>query len=251
MSGKRLRAAWRLLRVAHHLCNGLAIVAFLYPRSDAARQHLYMQRWSAKLLDVLGIRLSWSGTVPQSGMLVSNHISFIDVFAINAIVPAAFVAKDDVRSWPLIGWLCRNTGTLFLERGSRSAAQRAREEIVARLQTGAHVAVFPEGTTSNGDAVQPFHSAMFQSAIDADVPVTPIAIAYTDATAKRSHAAAYIGDMSLLECFWSIACADGLTIIVALLAPHRSGETDRRHLSAHVHRGISHHLESQSSLSGT
>jgi 1-acyl-sn-glycerol-3-phosphate acyltransferase len=238
----RLRAVFRLLRVAVHVCRGALTIAISYPRCDEPRKLLLKQQWSVKLLKILGISLTWSGERPSAGLLVSNHISFVDVFAINAILPSSFVAKDEVRSWPLIGWLARHTDTLFLERGSRGAAQRAREQMVEHLKMGNRVAVFPEGTTSLGDGILPFHSAMFQAAIDADVVVTPLAIAYTDTNGKRNYAAAFVGETTLVECLWSIACAQDITVNVAVLPAHNIGDSDRRHLSSQIHHTISQRI---------
>ncbi len=237
-----LRASLRLTRVVMHFVGGLLTVALRYPFCDDPEKLTLKRRWSARLLHVLGISLKVVGELPRNGLVVSNHISFTDVFAINACLPCSFVAKDDVRRWPLIGWLAKNTDTLFLDRGSRRAAQRAQLEMVEHLRAGKHIAVFPEGTTSNGDCMLPFHSALFQSAIDAAVDVRPIAICYTDGAGARSHAAAYIDEMTLLDCFWSIACADGIAVTVTLLPSLHAGDGDRRHLSARAHHAISHHL---------
>ncbi len=238
----KLRAVFRLLRVAAHVCRGALTVVVSYPRCDAQRKLLLKQQWSVRLLEILGVTLTWSGETPASGLLVSNHISFVDVFAINAILPSSFVAKDEVRSWPLIGWLARHTDTLFLERGSRGAAQRARERMVEHLKMGSRVAVFPEGTTSMGDGTLPFHSAMFQAAIDAGVSVTPLAIAYTGKNGERNYAAAFVGETTLVECLWSIACAQDITVSVAVLPAHKTGNSDRRHLSSQIHHAISHRI---------
>lgn len=238
----RARATARLWCVSLHILRGVATVAFVYPRIDTARRLALKQAWSGRLLEILGISLNYAGQVPRTGLLVSNHISFVDVFAINALVPSSFVAKDDVKAWPVIGWLTQHTDTLFLERGSRAAAHRAREDMMRHLQAGARVAVFPEGTTSNGEGVLPFHSAMFQAAIDAKVDVAPIVLTYVDDNGLRSHAADFVGETSLVQCLWSIACASRLTVRVNFLPAHAAVEADRRHLSAHVHRQIAHHL---------
>jgi 1-acyl-sn-glycerol-3-phosphate acyltransferase len=238
----KVRAAFRLLRLAAHVCRGAMTVACIYPRCDEQRRLLVKQQWSAKLLKILGIALTSSGDTPSAGLLVSNHISFIDVFAINAILPSSFVAKDEVHSWPLFGWLARHADTLFLQRGSRGAAQRARENMVEYLLSGKRVAVFPEGTTSLGDSVLPFHSAMFQAAIDTRVDVIPIAIVYTGSNGERSYNAAFAGEITLMQCLWSIACAQNVTVAVSVLGVHKIGDSDRRHLSAHVHHTISQHI---------
>lgn len=240
-----LRAAYRLLRVSLHLINGLLIVALVYPGCGAVKKLTLKQQWSARLVRLLGISLNWSGNIPAGGLLVSNHISFVDVYAINAIVPCSFVAKDEVRRWPLLGWLAMHSENLFLERGNRRAAHHAREHIVTRLRAGKHVALFPEGTTSSGDGVLPFHSALFQAAIDAATDVTPIVITYSGKDGARNHAADYVGETSLVECLWSIACARDINVTLALLPSLSAKSGDRRHLSAHAHHAISHALSRQ------
>ena len=175
-------------------------------------------------------------------MLVSNHISWLDIFVINALTPAAFVSKDDVKGWPLIGWLCARTETIFLERGSRAAAQRTREAMLAELGSGAHVAVFPEGTTTAGDRVLPFHAALFQGAIDAAVPVVPLALRYVDAAGRSSRAPAYDGEVTLGQCLLAIARAGGLTAELRILAPLDGASADRRHLASRCHHAIAWHL---------
>lgn len=190
----------------------------------------------------VGVDGTAPGMTMPAGMLVANHISWLDIFVINALAPAAFVSKDEVRQWPLIGWLCERTETIFLSRGSRAAAQRTRGTMIAQLRDGVPVTVFPEGTTTAGDRVLPFHAALFQGAIDARVPVVPLALRYVDATDNRSPAPAYDGDVTLWQCLVSIVRAGGLAAQVRVLAPLDSAAADRRHLSARCHHAIAWHL---------
>lgn len=239
---RRLRAHFRLARAALHLLYGAATVALLFPLLDEARRRRLKRRWSRQLVACLGVALDPPDGPEPVGMLVANHISFLDIFVINAQAPAAFVAKDEVRSWPLVGWLCAHTETIFIERGSRRAAQQTRERVVEHLRDGVLVAVFPEGTTGWGHEVLPFHAALLQSAIDAGAPVTPAVIRYRDATGTPARSPAYVGETSLMECLLAIALADGLTAGVRTLPALPSAGTDRRHLSAHAHRVIAHAL---------
>jgi len=181
-------------------------------------------------------------TVP-AGLLVCNHVSWLDIFVINALAPTAFVSKDDVRRWPLIGWLCAGTETIFLERGSRAAAQRTGEHIVRELAAGAHVGIFPEGTTSDGTRLLPFHAAFFQCAIDAAVPVVPLALRYQDAAGQPSRAPAYDGELTLWQTLLAITRAEGLLARVAITAPIAPADLDRRQLAAHCHRAIALFVE--------
>lgn len=232
-----------MARVGLHLLWAVATVAVVFPWASLGVRHALKQRWSQQLVGMLGIKVGTGGTadIPH-GLLVANHISWLDIYVINALAPAAFVAKDDVKDWQLIGWLCQHTETIFLERGSRAAAQRTRETMVAQLASGNHVALFPEGTTTDGSKVLPFHGALFQSAIDASVPVVPLALRYVDADGKPSRAPAYDGDITLLQCMRAIARASDLSVQVRVLSPLTTANVDRRHLAAHCHHAIAWHL---------
>jgi 1-acyl-sn-glycerol-3-phosphate acyltransferase len=234
---------------------GALTVALVFPWVGVTLRRALRRRWSRQLLDAFGVTLQKVGAASSgrfrpdglpaggtAGLIVCNHISWLDIFVINAVVPAAFVSKDDVRHWPLIGWLSAHTETIFLERGSRAAAQRTRETMVARLADGAHVSVFPEGTTTGGDRVLPFHGALFQSAIDVRVSVQPLALHYLGANGQPSRAPAYDGDVTLWQSMRAIARASGLSANLRVLAPLDSTQADRRHLAARCHHAIAWHL---------
>lgn len=237
-----MRAAFRLARAALHLFWGVVIVATIFPLLPERSCLAVKARWSRQLLVVFGVKVACTGAAPRRGLLVANHISWLDIFGINAVAPTTFLSKDDVLHWPVIGWLARQVGTLFLERGSRAAAQHAKERLNDELRAGRLVGVFPEGTTGFGDHVMPFHAALFQSAVDAEVEVMPVLIRYTDRQGKFSLAAAYVGETSLWECVRNIVTASGLTAHVAFLPAIAASGADRRHLAHHSHQLISHAL---------
>jgi 1-acyl-sn-glycerol-3-phosphate acyltransferase len=174
----------------------------------------------------------------EHGLLVGNHISFIDVFVINALLPSAFVAKSEVAQWPLIGWLARRAGTVFIERGSRKAAHLTHQHMLQALEAGRRLAIYPEGTTTTGDGVLPFHGALFQSAIDAGVPVHALAISYHGSDGTRSRAPAYIGDIGLLDCLTSVLETGGLVARVTHATSFSPPLPDRRHLAHRAHHAI-------------
>lgn len=219
-------------------------MAVAFPVLPAPVRIALKARWSRQLLDILGITLSARGVPPASGFVIANHISWLDIFAINALAPATFVAKDDVRRWPVIGWLADHAGTLFLERGSRGAAARTKEHLIGALRDGHRVAVFPEGATGHGDRVLPFHGALFQSAIDAGVPVAPVLLRYLTPDGSPNPAAAYIGDTTFWQCFRGIVAAGDLVASIDFLPLIDTSGTDRRHLAHHSHQVISHALGS-------
>lgn len=235
---RALIASLRLAGVGLHLLYGALQVALLFPILSTPRQRRLKQIWSQQLLGRLGIELQCDpAAVSLDGLIVSNHVSFVDIFVINALTATAFVSKDDVARWPLIGWLCRRTETVFLARGSRTAAHRTHLEMVRRLNGGERIAVFPEGTTTDGQQVLPFHAALFQSAIDAAVPVSCVAISYHATDGSLNTDIAYIDDVSLLQCLFRIACAGrtGVRVVTAATLPQAS---NRRHLAQHAHQHI-------------
>lgn len=206
-------------------------MAGLFPLIPDSTRRALKARWSRQLLEILGVRLLFAGSPPTGGLLVANHISWLDIYAINALAPTAFVAKDDLLAWPVIGWLSRQTETIFLERGSRRAAMSIKSELVARLYQGACVGVFPEGTTSSGESVLHFHSALFQSVIDAEAHVLPTVVRYTDKAGQPSAAPAYAGATSLWQSLLAVANADSLTAYLDFMPATPAVGMTRRQLS--------------------
>jgi 1-acyl-sn-glycerol-3-phosphate acyltransferase len=236
-----LSTGLRLLLLGLHLLFGAIQVALLFRLAGEHFRQRLKRAWSRQLLWLLRIRVDGVGNELdgiEPGLLVANHISFIDIFVINALLPCAFVAKSEVAKWPLIGWLARHAGTVFIERGSRRAAHRAHLHMLAELGAGGRLAIFPEGTTTAGDRPLPFHAALFQSAIDAAVPVHAIALSYHRADCTRSTAPAYIDDISLTDCLISVLQAGGLTARVTLAASFAPPLADRRHLAHRAHQAV-------------
>jgi len=233
-----VRAGFRLARVGLHLAYGIATVALVYPWLAQAGRLALKRRWSRQLLEMLGLQMQVSGGgIAAPCLVVANHVSWLDVFAINAVAPAAFVCKDDVRDWPVIGWLVARTDSIFIERGRRSAARHAAAGMRAALGAGMAVAVFPEGTTSDGGRVLPFHAGLLQPAIDTGCPVQPVALRYRDASGAHSDAPAYIGDVTLWQTLRSIALASGLQVELDMLAP-LTAAAERRALAAAARHAI-------------
>ena len=229
----RLRAVFRLARTGLHLGYGLFVVGAVYPWLARPARLWLKRRWSRQLLAMLGVCLEVSGMARGARMRVANHISWLDVFVINAVEPIAFVAKDEVARWPLIGSLARATDTVFIERGSRRSSHAVGGHIAAVLRAGGAVAAFPEGTTTHGDGVLPFRSALLQGAVDAGAVVQPLALRYLSAAGGRSTAAAYCGDTSLLASLWRVAAAPSLRARLTGMAPIDAAGRDRRTLAAY------------------
>lgn len=234
-----LRAAWRLLAAVILLLGGALCVAVVFPRLAYARRARLKQAWSRCLLWALGVKLrhdlAAGAATAWSGLAVANHISFLDIFVINAVLPLGFVAKREVADWPLIGWLTARTDNLFIARGHRRAAHATQARMTAALAAGRTLAVFPEGTTTRGERVLPFHAALLESAIAAEAPVLCLALAYEDADGMPTTAPAYVGADSLAACLWRIVVSDATIARLTLAGRLASAGADRRHLARHAH----------------
>ena len=165
----------------------------------------FKSRWSAALLAAVGVELDadLSHAVPGC-LLVANHISWIDIYVINAAMPTAFVAKAEIRTWPVLGWLAARNDTIFLRRGSRGHARIINQEVAEVLAAGRYVGVFPEGTTTDGRKLLHFHAALLEPALLAGRPVLPVALSYWEVDGQRSLAPRYDGDISLGQCLLAI-----------------------------------------------
>jgi 1-acyl-sn-glycerol-3-phosphate acyltransferase len=230
-TGRRLTGAWRIARAAAHVLRGAAICAFAFPFLDRPRRMAQVRRWSAQLLRLLGIALEVHGSPrPGATLVVANHVSWLDIVAIDAVHPVRFVAKADVRRWPLLGFLVASGGTLFIERERKRDAMRVVHQVAAALAEGDVVAVFPEGTTSDGSALLPFHANLLQAAVATGTPVQPAALRFVDDEHDPSPAAPYVGDTHLLVSLWRVVTARGLRARVHWLPPRASTHADRRRL---------------------
>lgn len=238
-----MRAAWRLARALVHVLHGVLICALVFPFLGTAQRMQRVQWWSARLLALLGIALQSLGA-PRGGatLVVANHVSWLDILAINAVQPVRFVSKADVRRWPVIGWLVACGGTLFIERERKRDALRVVHQMAEALRAGHSVAVFPEGTTSPGDVLLPFHANLLQAAIATGTAMQPVALRFSDDAGEVSRAACYVGDMTLLASVWAIARASGVRAQVTWLAPMASVHADRRVLAEHLRGAIAEAL---------
>ncbi|MDD4911523.1 MAG: lysophospholipid acyltransferase family protein [Sideroxydans sp.] len=243
---RNLVAVFRGIRLALHLGYGL-LLAISYPWFGLKLRRRILQRWSAGLLDVINVRVTFAakGEIQDGhpGLVVSNHISWLDVFVLNSVIPMRFVAKSEVRAWPVIGWLCARAQTLFIERGKMRSAARINTSMAELLQQGESLAVFPEGTTTDGAQVANFHSSLLQPAIDAGAQIHPIAIRYQDSRGERSHDATYIDETSLGQSIWHILCSPQLQVRLLLTPALDVRGVDRRELATQARQQIGTALE--------
>lgn len=237
---RSLRALWRLARVALHVLHGLAVVLLRFPSLERPGRQARVQWWAARLLALIGARLDAVGTPRPGGtLLLANHVSWLDILAVHAVCGRArFVSKADVQAWPLLNRLVDAGDTLYLARERKRDALRVVHAMGEALQAGDLVAVFPEGTTGDGQALLPFHANLLQAAIATATPVQPVALRYADADHAVSPAASWIGDDTLAQSLWRIARTDGLVVRLRVLPPMATAHADRRSLAEQVRAEI-------------
>jgi len=217
-----IQVSLRLTRLALHLLRGMALVAFIFPRVGRARQQHMVRDWSQRLLKVCGVKLvvHQQGVAPEHGvMVVGNHVSWLDIYVINAWQPVSFVAKAEVEKWLILGWLAKTIGTVFIRRDKRSDARRIVHQLTDVLKSGETICIFPEGTTSDGVQLLPFHANLLQAPVAARAAVQPICLMYENAQGQQSLAPAYIGEVSLFASLVSILRAAPLTAHLYIMAP--------------------------------
>ena len=192
------------------------------------------------MLGVLAVRLHVHGSTAGARplMLVANHVSWIDIFAINTVLPVRFVAKSEVRSWPLLGWLSERVGTVFIRRARRHDTGRVNTLVKEGLAAGDVFAVFPEGTTTDGAAVLPFHASLLAPALEALAAIQPIAIRYERADGSLCAEAAYDGERTLWDSLIAITGERVAHVHLWFLAPVRVFDRQRRHIASEAREAI-------------
>ena len=236
-----LRAVWRAMRLLAHVGKGAWIVAFRFPQLHYLQQHEHVQAWSATLLRRAGVQLQVKGEPPVKGpvLLVSNHISWLDIPLLHAARHCRFISKSDVKGWPIIGTLATAAGTLYIQRSSRRDAMRMITDMAEAFKRGELLAVFPEGTTGDGRQLLSFHSNLLEAAVQCDTPVLPVGLRFVDGkTGETSYAATYVGDESLLGSVWRVLSSDQLVAVVHYGEAETAQGRDRRVWAKDLHAEV-------------
>jgi 1-acyl-sn-glycerol-3-phosphate acyltransferase len=213
------------------LLGGLFTVLVVFPRVGEGARERAIATWSRWLVRCCGVRvreLAAPGAEPLSSMrgrhapgdgrlLLANHVSWLDIFAIDSLAPASFAAKAEIATWPLAGTLVERAGTVFIERGRRHAVHGVIQRMGEKLAAGLRAAVFPEGTTSDGRRLLPFHGNLVQAALNTGAPVVPVGLRYVDPDGEPSHAASFVGDTTFLASVWRITGHPVLSVEVHVL----------------------------------
>jgi len=233
---------YRSTLLLFHLVAGIAIVALLFPFYGRARRRLAQARWSARVLSAVNVEPRLQGVPPavkdRAAVLVANHVSWLDIMLVHSVWQVRFIAKSEVRRWPLIGWLAARTGTLFIQRGKGRHAVRINQAIHAAFLAGDAIGVFPEGMTSEGTGLQPFHASLLQSAVDERALVFPVALRYLDEEGRVNVNASYVGDTSLIESMAMILRERKIVAELIFLPAIDAEGRSRRDLARETHAAI-------------
>jgi 1-acyl-sn-glycerol-3-phosphate acyltransferase len=242
----RLRVWWRGARLIVHILVGLAAaLAVRLDPSAMLQPERIAQRWSRRLLRILEIRVQVHGAPAEGARItVANHVSWLDIPLLAAGAPTRFIAKSEIRDWPVAGWLANAAGTFYIRRG-KGGARPVVDRLVPHLsETGRtarslapNVTLFPEGTTTDGRQVLAFHARLFAAAVDADVPVQPVGLRYR-ADADGRDIAPFVGDDDLFSHIVRLLGSRGLTAELRWCAPIPCAAGDRSALAAQAEHAV-------------
>lgn len=167
-------------------------------RAQPAHRAEWLHRACGRALRRLNIAVECSGEIPASGLVVANHLSYLDILALSALAPFVFIAKKEVRSWPIFGWMAKIAGTLFVDRERKLDTGKVNESVGEALRACLRVVLFPEGTSSDGNSVLPFRPSLFEPALVAGAAVTPAFISYTVSNGSVANDVCFWGEMTFL-----------------------------------------------------
>ncbi|NBT77885.1 MAG: 1-acyl-sn-glycerol-3-phosphate acyltransferase [Betaproteobacteria bacterium] len=220
MNWRLVRAAWRLFWMSVCLLAGLAAALTVMRTLSPNLRRALIQTWARWTLRAAGIRVKSTGKPwISAGLVLPNHVSWLDILVIDSVAPCSFIAKAEIRSWPLVGLLCDRAGTLFIERGRRHAVHQVLETATEQLRAGGRVAVFAEGTTSDGTVVLPFHANLVEAAVRANCAVQPLALRYEDGSGQRSTAVDFVGATTFAQSLWRVLAEPITRVVMVPLAP--------------------------------
>lgn len=226
-----------------HTCVGLLVASVLFPFAGNQLKARLIQWWCTGLLAAFNIHVQKTGAVPSTNttltgtMFVANHISWSDIHALNSVIPLRFIAKSEIKNWPIFGFLVSKANTLFIDRSKKQDAKRTIDIAHQSLQSGDNLCFFPEGTTTDGTEIKPFKSSLIQAAILAKSSIYPVALHYPNADGSINTEIAYAGDTTLGESMHKMLLQKKPVIVLHFLAPITPAEyatMDRRALTLHI-----------------
>ena len=250
---KTLRRITRLILLVGYVLWGILLTTiFAGVLRMTVAQPFYqglVQTWLRRLTRIVGLKVKVNGIpITTAALLVANHITWLDIPLLGGVLPVRFLSKQEVRNWPVVGWLAVNAGTLFITRGKAGAAAAATATMTDALQEGGAVLLFPEGTTTTGNHVQPFHARLFAPAINLDIPVQPIAVRYPSPNGLTHPLIPYVDDQALWDNLWGILGESECVAEIYFLPPLIINGLDRKGLAALSETNIRQVIEKSSGI---
>ncbi len=237
------RRLWRVARLLSHLLLGVLLTLLLSWWLVGASSHARLgEWWCRRLCAILKVSLHVQGR-PATGAVLQavNHISWLDIPVLGAVGQAHFLAKSEVSQWPLIGWLARYNGTLFIERGRPGAVARSTREVARMLERRRRVLFFPEGTTTHGDRVRRFHRQLFVAAQQTDSQVQPVALRYLHPTGVHPRVP-YVGSQTFMANLWAICAEPRIRVELIYAAPFAVGQMSPKQAAERAWLTVNHAL---------
>ena len=240
----KLRLYYRLAFVMLHFSYGLLLAGLLFPvlkwlstaalakrNTDAIKAH-----WLKVFSGLLKLSIIQEGKKPQAGtLIVSNHISWLDIVVLGQFLPVYFVAKSDILGWPVIGFLAKQGGTIFIRRGDKRQIKATAEQMLWALKQQSTVIAFPEGTTTSGNEVLNFHTSLLQPAILTKSLIHPVALQYQGVAEQL---APFIGDDDFFSHLLRMLSLDKISVRVSFLPAIHSAGRDRQSLGTEARDAI-------------
>jgi 1-acyl-sn-glycerol-3-phosphate acyltransferase len=192
------RVCWFAWEVVVIIANYFLTAARAPKPTQRLERAAWLSRSSRRHLKIFGYSATVSGEVPASGLLICNHLSYLDVLAISSVTPAVFVSKAEVRRWPLFGWFAAIAGTVFVDRARRTQVGEVNREIEEALAAGALVVIFPEGTSTNGETILPFRTSLLEPAASGGHEISVGWLHYEVPGGDASREVCYWGDHEFL-----------------------------------------------------
>lgn len=244
-----IRVPIRILLIFLHTLSGmiqiLVLSAILKKQYQDPVFVRAMKRWHKGLCKVLGVKITVYGDLSDDALLlVSNHISWLDITVYGATFTPSFLSKAGVKHWPVIGWLATQSGTLYIKRGKKGEAEQAKNAIVSRMQEHGRVLFFPEGTTSSGETILRFHPRLFASALDAAVSVQPLALCYPHKEGVNP-VVPYIGNMTLMMSVWRLLSEPEITAEIYCLPEISHVNAERESMARQASESIRQQVENR------
>lgn len=225
-----------------HTVWGAIQAVLVLPMVNTRLRRLIIGHWARQLLAIMQIQVIAKGNLPppnlQGVMFVANHISWVDIHALNTLCTVRFIAKSEIRAWPVFGWFAARANTLFIDRSRKQDAAKIVHVVKQSLLAGDSLCYFPEGTTTDGREIKPFKASIAQAAVDLEAVIWPFSIRYPAADGSANVAMAYYGDIELMTSIGNVLAQQKSSVEIHFLTPISTKGRDRRSVIQEAYQAI-------------